>query len=186
MKVIRTARADLDVPFPRVQKPLHNSQRDFAGKLIEAQDPERTRISRELYDNLNQQIAAVSISISNIKRHLRETTSELSEELTQLQKKLLQIAESARNVSHELNPEILEHTGPTKFREQMTLPQRAITQRQRQVLHFIVEGRSMKEIGSILNISRRTVEAYKYEMMESLGIKSSAQLICYGLRLEEF
>ena len=56
------------------------------------------------------------------------------------------------------------------------------TVRQRQVLRLIAEGKRMKEIAAILHLSPRTVESHKYEMMESLGVRSTAELIQYALR----
>src|SRR5262249_56750908 len=43
-------------------------------------------------------------------------------------------------------------------------PAVTLTPRQRQVLQLVAEGRTMKEVASILNISSRTVESHKYEM----------------------
>jgi DNA-binding NarL/FixJ family response regulator len=40
----------------------------------------------------------------------------------------------------------------------------------------------MKEIAAELNISTRTAESHKYEMMQALGVESTAQLIGYSLR----
>lgn len=58
-----------------------------------------------------------------------------------------------------------------------------LTPRQRQVLQLIAEGRTAKEIASILNISARTVESHKYEMMQALGVETTAQLIQHAIRL---
>jgi DNA-binding NarL/FixJ family response regulator len=41
----------------------------------------------------------------------------------------------------------------------------------------------MKEIASQLNISTRTAETHKYEMMQTLGVETTADLIRYSLRL---
>jgi DNA-binding NarL/FixJ family response regulator len=59
-----------------------------------------------------------------------------------------------------------------------------LTPRQREVLQLIAEGRTMKDIASILNISRRTAETHKYDMMESLGVDTTATLIRYAMRLK--
>ena len=59
-----------------------------------------------------------------------------------------------------------------------------LTPRQREVLQLIAEGRTLKDIASILNISRRTVETHKYDMMESLGVDTTATLIRYAMRLK--
>lgn len=59
----------------------------------------------------------------------------------------------------------------------------SITPRQREVLKLISRGLTMKEIASQLNISTRTAETHKYEMMQTLGVETTAELIRYSLRL---
>ena len=56
-----------------------------------------------------------------------------------------------------------------------------LTQRQKEVLQLLTEGRSMKEAAFILHVSPRTVAFHKYTMMEHLRIKTSAELIQYGM-----
>jgi DNA-binding NarL/FixJ family response regulator len=58
-----------------------------------------------------------------------------------------------------------------------------LTPRQREVLQLIAEGRTMKEVASILNISARTVESHKYEMMEALGVQTNAELLQYAIKI---
>ena len=61
-------------------------------------------------------------------------------------------------------------------------PFASLTSRQREILRMLVEGLSAKEIGRKLEISSRTVEFHKYQLMESLGAKSSAELIHFAIR----
>jgi DNA-binding NarL/FixJ family response regulator len=61
---------------------------------------------------------------------------------------------------------------------------RPLTPRQREVLQLIAEGRTMKEAASILNISPRTAESHKYEIMQVLGVETTAALIQYAIRLK--
>lgn len=69
--------------------------------------------------------------------------------------------------------------------EQMAAPanQSAVelTPRQLDVLRLILEGRRMKEIAAVLNLSTRTVETHKYQMMETLGVGSTAELVKYAI-----
>lgn len=58
-----------------------------------------------------------------------------------------------------------------------------LTPRQREVLRLVAEGRTMREIALDLRLSRRTVETHKYEMMQALGVQSTAELIRYAVRL---
>lgn len=57
-----------------------------------------------------------------------------------------------------------------------------LTARQRDVLRMIVEGRRMKEIAAALHLSTRTVESHKYEMMQVLGLHSTAELVRYAIQ----
>jgi DNA-binding NarL/FixJ family response regulator len=62
-------------------------------------------------------------------------------------------------------------------------PVRKLTRRQREVLQLLAEGNSAKQVGDILNISARTVEFHKYNIMEELGIHNSAELVQYAIKL---
>ena len=57
-----------------------------------------------------------------------------------------------------------------------------LTPRQREVLQLIAEGRSMKEIATVLNVTPRTVAFHKYRMMEQLRVKSTAELVQYAVK----
>ena len=56
-----------------------------------------------------------------------------------------------------------------------------LTERQRDVLRLILDGRRMKEIAAVLNLSTRTVESHKYEMMRVLGVSSTPELVKYAI-----
>ena len=58
-----------------------------------------------------------------------------------------------------------------------------LTPRQREVLQLIIEGYTMRGIASRLGISTRTAESHKYEMMQGLGVESTAELIQYAIKL---
>ena len=72
---------------------------------------------------------------------------------------------------HELARQIAQTQKPT------------LTPRQREVLQLVIEGCTMKEIATRLGISTRTAESHKYEMMDVLGVDSTAELIQYALKL---
>jgi DNA-binding NarL/FixJ family response regulator len=74
-----------------------------------------------------------------------------------------------------------ERSGITRPGERPSQMGGRLTQRQREVLQLIAEGKPMKEIGAILGISVRTVEFHKNGIMEELGIRSTAELVRYAL-----
>jgi DNA-binding NarL/FixJ family response regulator len=57
-----------------------------------------------------------------------------------------------------------------------------LTSRQKQVLQLLAEGRSMKQVGSVLHLTARTVAFHKYRIMEVLHIHNSAELVKYAVR----
>jgi DNA-binding NarL/FixJ family response regulator len=62
------------------------------------------------------------------------------------------------------------------------VPQETLTDRQREVIQLLAEGRSMKEVAYILKLTPRTVAFHKYKMMERLHLRTSAELIQYAIR----
>lgn len=61
-------------------------------------------------------------------------------------------------------------------------PIASITPRQREVLQLLAEGHPAKEIADKLSISSRTVEFHKYQMMETLGLRTNAELIHFAIK----
>jgi DNA-binding NarL/FixJ family response regulator len=56
------------------------------------------------------------------------------------------------------------------------------TPRQREVIQLLAEGCSMKEVASILQITKRTVAAHKYAVMELLQLETNADLVQYAIK----
>jgi signal transduction histidine kinase/ligand-binding sensor domain-containing protein len=83
--------------------------KSLSERLINAQEQERMRIARELHDDLNQQIAAISLSLGSIRRKLPDTGSEAYKQLERLRDKLSRLSTSVRVLSHELHPATLDY-----------------------------------------------------------------------------
>ena len=72
--------------------------------------------------------------------------------------------------------------GPYTQNFERTLEPRQLTLRQKEVLQLLAEGRTMKEIAFMLDLSPRTVAFHKYRIMKKLGLRSRADLIEYAVR----
>jgi DNA-binding NarL/FixJ family response regulator len=59
-----------------------------------------------------------------------------------------------------------------------------LTSRQREILQLFAEGKTMKEIASVTNLSTRTVEWHKYRMMRLLRVRRSAELVQHAVRMK--
>lgn len=80
-----------------------------------------------------------------------------------------------------LTPSI-SHTIVEAFLNKDKAPASPISARERQVLQLIAEGKTTKEIASILGISVRTAESHRSNLMERLNIHDAAGLVRYAVR----
>ena len=83
-----------------------------------------------------------------------------------------------------VSEELQQRFGPTEIsRRDETTPMFApvLTQRQREVLQLVAEGKSAKEIAHLLTISVKTVEFHKAAIMDQLGMRTTAELTRYAV-----
>jgi DNA-binding NarL/FixJ family response regulator len=78
------------------------------------------------------------------------------------------------SVSHHLVQSMLSGTPPVSAR---------LSSRERQVLQLIAEGKTTKEIAAILGMSVRTGESHRANIMDKLGVRDTAGLVRYAIRL---
>jgi two-component system, NarL family, response regulator NreC len=57
-----------------------------------------------------------------------------------------------------------------------------LTDREKEILQLLAEGRSNKEVASMLNLSTNTVETHRTRIMQKLGLHSSAEIVLYAVR----
>jgi two-component system response regulator NreC len=71
----------------------------------------------------------------------------------------------------------------TRIKSTTRLPRFAtLTTREKEVLKLLAEGNSVKEIACSLNLSVKTVEAHKFNLMRKLDIHNKAQLVQYAIQ----
>lgn len=76
---------------------------------------------------------------------------------------------------------LLMHNTPTLTKTLGHLAATELTPRELEVLDLIATGKKYHEIGCLLHISSRTVQAHSHNMMKKLGIKNRSQLVRYAL-----
>lgn len=89
---------------------LHDSYErlsQLARRVMTMQENERSRIARDLHDDVNQSLASISIELSGLKRHVDDTGRARIEGL---QEHLLVVSDDIRRLSHELHPSMLRYT----------------------------------------------------------------------------
>lgn len=88
----------------------HSQLRALAGRLINAQEEERRRVSYELHDDLNQRVATLSLGISRLRRRPL-SHEEMTAQLNELYSQTNDLSNDIRQLSHRLHPATLEHLG---------------------------------------------------------------------------
>ncbi|MBS1113871.1 MAG: DNA-binding response regulator [Nitrospirae bacterium] len=102
-------------------------------------------------------------------------------------KELFSAIEKVRNsklyVSPKLSEELAEDWARIQ-RHEVTVEhdQELLTNREREVVKLIAEGKTSKDIAALLHISNRTVEGHRAKIMEKLNLKNTADLIKYAIK----
>jgi PAS domain S-box-containing protein len=84
---------------------------ELAGRLITAQEDERTRIARELHDDFSQRLALQGIALAQLWKKLSETEAEERAKVQELLKRNQEISSDLHSLSHQLHSSKLEHVG---------------------------------------------------------------------------
>jgi len=91
----------------RAEKALSGMSR----KLIEAQEQERTRIARDLHDDVAQRLALLAIELERVQQNLPDSVSELCTRIDTIRKQSAQISIDVQTMSHELHSSKLDYLG---------------------------------------------------------------------------
>ena len=86
----------------------------LAGRIINAQEEELRRLSRELHDDLTQRLAALSLDAALIEKQLNPSHSQAVKDLKDLRSNLSEVAEEVHDLSRQLHPSILDDLGLVK------------------------------------------------------------------------
>ena len=84
---------------------------DMNRKLIDAHEQERTRIGRELHDDIVQQLALLALQLDGVQRDIPDSGSEFGMRIGDLRKQTDDIMDDVQSLSHELHSSKLEYLG---------------------------------------------------------------------------
>jgi signal transduction histidine kinase len=83
----------------------------LAGKLIEAQEAERKRIARELHDDFNQRLAALSVELEGMERTPIALPELIMRQLAAVRVQVGTLSDDLHDLAYRLHPSLLEHVG---------------------------------------------------------------------------
>jgi signal transduction histidine kinase len=148
--------------------------RDLGGRLLRAEEAERTRVARELHDDVSQRLAALGIALSSMKRRLADNPA-LRDDVEALQQQAMAVADGIRTLSHELHPAVLRHAGLLPaIRELVT----QFDRRESMHAELIAEGRAVAVSPEVmLCVYRVTQEALRNAARHSGVAEAKVQLV---------
>jgi PAS domain S-box-containing protein len=85
--------------------------RSLAGKLLSAQEEERSALARDLHDDLSQRLAALAIEAAMIEGECRSVSNGVSKRLGDLKNRLADVATDVHHIARQLHPAILQDLG---------------------------------------------------------------------------
>jgi PAS domain S-box-containing protein len=101
---IRIHEAELKLSHERLQA--------LSGRLLETEDRERRRLSRELHDDLNQRLAVLAVDMGALRNSLRDSApDDVEREFLAIQARIVKLSEDVRTLAYQLHPSILDDLG---------------------------------------------------------------------------
>jgi len=145
-----------------------------ATRQIRKERPETRVIFLSMYDDEDYLAESVEIGASGY--ILKESPSE----------QLINAIHEVHRGGNYLSPRLLTRL-VDDFRMQNHSPMRqprfgTLTKREREIMKLLAEGKSVKEIATSFNLSVKTVEAHKFNLMRKLDLHNKAQLVQYAIQ----
>jgi PAS domain S-box-containing protein len=98
----------------RMLRQNENDLRRLAGRLIYAQEEERSRLARELHDDLAQRLAVFAINVGKLEQQLVDPSAPVQEGLREMEMDIVKISQDVHSLSRQLHPSILDDLGLIK------------------------------------------------------------------------
>ena len=156
---------------------------DLVGRLISAQEAERTRIARDLHDDACQAVAAITVEVGNLRHEAGDLQDPAVQEgLFSVQRRIARVAESLRLLSHDLHPSLLQHVGLVAALEAHCAE---VEQRHHIRVAFRAEGDvEPASPGTVLSLFRIAQEAIRNAAKHGHARRVNVSLVRTGPELE--
>jgi DNA-binding NarL/FixJ family response regulator len=140
-----------------------------AARRIKEQAPKTKFVFLTMRDDPN--LAAAALELGNVAFVLKHSTGP----------ELLEAIDYVLHGKSYLTPKLrAENWAVTKVRARQFI--KDLTARQKDIVQLFAEGKSMKQIAGMLDLSEKTVEFHKHHIMEPFNLKSNAELVLFALK----
>jgi DNA-binding NarL/FixJ family response regulator len=177
-----------DSPRHRERRESRKAEEPESLKLTVVREEERTRIARELHDEIGQVLTGIKFSLEDVKTRIAQALELIGTEVETAAYRIVQDAltnvaryDGARRVAgdHTMvghRAYVMGAGGPDSD------PHQLLSTREREVLQLAASGYSSPEIGKRLLISPGTVESHRANMMRKLGLRNRMGLVRYAIK----
>ena len=150
-------------------------QENLSGRLIEAQEKERTRIARELHDNIHQQLTLSAIDLDRLQQNLPESADEIRQRINEVRGQIINTSRDIHDLSHRLHSARLEYLGLMRAANSLC---RELSNRHKLKIDFQSEGipdELPKEVSlTVYRVLQEALQnALKHSGSQSLGVSLS-------------
>ncbi len=162
--------------------------RSLAAQLINAQEEERRRISRDLHDDVSQRLAMLTVEVETLEQNLRAFPEQFRARLRQLRRQVGGLSDDVRHMAYQFHPSILDDLGlPIALKRYVddlsartglrgTFVQRNLAERLPQDVSSCLYRVAQESLGNVSKHSRATqftVELVGSEEGISLSVRDS-------------
>jgi two-component system, NarL family, response regulator NreC len=95
---------------------------------------------------------------------------------------LREVHRGERSLSPQIQTKLKEDANPRNQALRVPLRRSTLTVREREVMKLLAEGHTVKQTAAILQVSVKTVEAHKFNLMRKLNIHNKAQLVTVAIQ----
>jgi PAS domain S-box-containing protein len=164
------------------RKLAEDALRDMSGRLITAHEEERMHLARELYDDLSQRMALLSISLQRFERGMLDLSSKARQELHNIAEVVKEVSSDIHNLSHQLHPSRLDHVGLVAAVEGSCRELSKQYELQIKFVHCDVSGQIPKDV--TLCLFRIVQEALRNVVKHSGAAEATVELTGHGDRID--
>jgi len=156
-------------------------------RLIEAQEQERKRISRELHDDFNQRLAALSVEVEKLERDAMVVAHPCVRQLKTIRETIGQLSDDLHELAYKLHPSLLEHVGLDiairehldEFTRRTGLPTAYTTRK-------VPQGLSQEVATNLFRVMQESLQnAFKYAQATGITVRLSGSSRGVGLSVRD-
>jgi PAS domain S-box-containing protein len=159
----------------------------LTGKLLDAQEQERQRIARELHDDFNQRLAALSVELESLERTRSPFSKAVVPQLAAIRGQVGRLSDDLHDLAYRLHPSLLEHVGlEVAIRDHIAEFTKRTRLRVTFTAHEVPEQLSLDVATNLFRVMQESLQnAFKHAQATDVTIRLSGSSKGIGLSVRD-